>query len=261
MHHYTTRNAALGSILSLGQLRISPLAWTNDPRESQRWFYNLSDVPETNLDFDAINLMLKQVDDRIRGTTKLVCMTRSDPEKMARDGADHKFARGWSHSRMWDQYAQGHSGLCLIFDRNKLSGQVRKSLDAGMLWEQPVYYSDTPHGDVSAQELDYPEIERVGVETFVEEHIKRHWETLFFMKTRDWESECEYRWVYRDSSPAPVFVSIEESLAGIVVGASFPEVDRPLLKHYSDRFGITNSVARCHWHNGAPLVMPMFPRT
>lgn len=259
LHHYTTRDAALGNILPLGQLRLSPLAWTNDPRESQPWLYGMSGPPEDDPDFDFLEVM-QTIDRRIRSTTKVACLTRSDPETMARDGADYMFARGWSHSRMWDQYAGGHRGVCLIFDREKLSKQMHETLNAGVLWEEPVEYENVPIAAAYAQEFKYAEIERLGVEVFAEEHVAQHWRAFFFMKTRDWASEWEYRWVYRDSHPGPVFVSIREALAGIVIGASFPEVDVPLLRHYSDDLGISKSVARCMWRNGYPIAGPMFPR-
>ncbi len=31
LYHYTSRQAALGSILPQGQLRLGSLSWTNDP--------------------------------------------------------------------------------------------------------------------------------------------------------------------------------------------------------------------------------------
>jgi hypothetical protein len=254
LYHYTTRDAALGNILPLRQLRLSPLAWTNDPRGSQPWLYGFSGpFGDAGAGADDIMDLTQAIDDRIRSTTKVACLTRSDPELMAEDGADYNFARGWSHSRMWDRYAEGHRGVCLVFDREKLSRQMGTTLTSGVLWEKPVEYENVPQADAYAQNLSYPEIESLSVEAVAEQHVAQHWQALFFFKSRDWESEWEYQWVYRNGQPGPAFVAIEDALAGVMVGANFPEVDIPLLRHFSDALDF--STARCWWRNGFPVAM------
>src|SRR5437588_6648833 len=37
VYHYTTRDAAIGSILPTGQIRLSLFEWMSDPRESKKW--------------------------------------------------------------------------------------------------------------------------------------------------------------------------------------------------------------------------------
>src|SRR6266516_5387666 len=39
LYHYTTRQAALGSILPTGELRVGLFRYMNDPRESKDWLF------------------------------------------------------------------------------------------------------------------------------------------------------------------------------------------------------------------------------
>jgi Protein of unknown function (DUF2971) len=158
VYHYTTRQAALGSILPQRQLRLGPLAWTNDPRESQQWLVGLRGGPallseELNQEFFSI---VRDADRLIRATTKVACLTRDDPDGM-RSPHDEQFARGWAHSRMWAQYAGGHSGVCMMFDRARLERAMEPLREDSKLWSGPVLYANRPHIELGAAELDYEE--------------------------------------------------------------------------------------------------------
>jgi hypothetical protein len=78
LYHYTTRAAALGSILPQAQLRLGPLTWTNDPRESQ---YGLVELG-TDAGDDVLEL-LKAAGRAINGPAKVACFTRDDADAMA----------------------------------------------------------------------------------------------------------------------------------------------------------------------------------
>jgi len=248
LYHYTTRASALGNILPLSQLRLSPLSWTNDPREFQPWLFDFIGQPPIG-EGSSLSDDLQVIDDRIRITTKVACLTRNDPELRAYDWEDH--ARGWAHSRMWDQYAEGHRGVCLVFDHEMLAEKMQAALTDGVLWDNPVHYQNNVLiGAHLAHEISYPDIERLGVDELAELHVEKYWQYLFFLKARDWESEWEYRWVYRDGQPGPAFIDTDNALKGVMIGSRFPESDLPLLQHFGDNLGL--ALARCSWRNGYP---------
>lgn len=257
VYHYTTREAALGAILAQGQLRLGLLTWTNDPRESQQWLVDLTKSAPGPFPMDEFFPTIRKADRLIKATTKVACFSRDDPEGMARPPNEH-FARGWAHSRMWSQYAGGHSGVCLIFARAALSEAMAGLEEHGTLWSGPVLYRNRPHLELDASNLSYDAIAERGLEGVVEDHVHRHWEGLFFVKNQDWASEWEYRWVLRSPELRPAFVDVAGTLAGIVVGHSFPATDAAILRHYAEEFGIVETLGRCNWKNGFPSVLPGF---
>jgi hypothetical protein len=247
LYHYTTRPAALGSILPQAQLRLGPLAWTNDPRESQ---HGLVSVGPGMGDGDLAEL-LREADRLIKGNAKVACFTRDDPDA----AADDNFARGWAHSRMWAQYAGAHSGLCLIFDRAILARSLAGLAETGALWDGPVVYANRPYLALDAARLSSDAIRERGLSQVVEEHVRRHWHGLFFIKNEDWATEREYRWVLRGGDSGPAFCSMAGALAGIVLGPAFPSGDAPVLDEYVGRFGVRDAVGRCVWQNGYPSLV------
>lgn len=256
LYHYTTRQAALASILPQAQLRLGPLTWTNDPRESQHWLVTLSSgAPEAGDDAEERVAILREADRLIKATTKLVCFTRDDQERLHR-GPGEPFARGWAHSRMWAQYADRHAGVCLVFERDALARAVEELRGQGTLWDGPVIYANRPYLEPDAATLSEEAIRGRGLRAVVDEHVHRHWDALFFVKNEDWATEWEYRWVLRGRDSRPVFFSVAKSLAGIVVGPGFPLADARLLEDYAEDFGVSDAVGRCLWSNGFPTIVP-----
>ena len=80
-----------------------------------------------------------------------------------------------------------------------------------------VSYADAATDEIEAFTLSSSEVERLGVCEAVEEHIHVWHPVLFFRKSREWENEREYRWLLRSPEPAPEFVSIRDSLRGLVL--------------------------------------------
>ncbi len=78
---------------------------------------SLSDGGES-LETEEFFKIIGDADKLIRGTTTLACLTRDDPEGL-QVPPNEAFARGYAHSRMWAQYADGHGGVCLIFERER----------------------------------------------------------------------------------------------------------------------------------------------
>jgi hypothetical protein len=249
LYHYTTRPAALGSILPQAQLRLGPLTWTNDPRESQ---HGLVTLGAGGGDGDVVEL-LREADRLIKGTAKVACFSSDDADAAARP--DDAFARGWAHSRMWAQYAAAHSGMCLVFDRAILGRALQALGRGGDLWGGPIVYANRPYLPLDAATLSSEAIRDRGLGGVVEEHVRRHWHALFFVKNEDWATEREYRWVLRGGDSGPAFCSVSEALVGIVVGPAFPDGDARVLDEYAERFGVRDAVVRCVWRNGYPSVV------
>jgi hypothetical protein len=253
LHHYTTDRALLGEILPHRALRFSPLAWTNDPRENREWLVSLAIDPAVTLRQGEFIDIVRQAAERIRATTKVLCLTRDDP-----DFRYMHTGKGYGHSPMWAHYAGAHRGVCLIFDWPALADTLSAQLGGrGSWWSGEVEYDDMSFAAGRASELRYSDIQSSGLGAVVDAHIDQHIQGLFFTKVRDWSHEWEYRWILRDGSLAPAFVDVTGALVGIVLGERFPDPSIPLLRELVEPFDHDIQLARCVWRNGLPTVVPL----
>ncbi len=250
LYHYTTASAALGAILPSRQMRFNLASRMNDPRESKAWRFGMRGGDGANL--VAIN---KEATDLIQRTSKLLCLTRDDPKRALGDEPEAVFGRGFGHSAMWAHYAGGYSGVCLVFDRERLRSQIEREFAGRPLYAGDVTYADYAHEEIHAFTLDGDRIEADGLEATVTDHFEEWHPTLFFRKNFDWADEFELRWLLREPDPAPEFVPIGDSLSAVVVGESFPSSERDSLKYLAERVG-GPTLATCQWNNGYPDVLP-----
>jgi hypothetical protein len=123
LYHYTTSEAALGSILPTGQIRLGLIAATNDPREAKEWFFSLRS-PTDSPSLDEFFEIVKGATLHANESAKVLCLTMDAMRPAPRE----IFGRGWAHSRMWAQYGGGHSGVCLIFDWRLLEKRLSETL-------------------------------------------------------------------------------------------------------------------------------------
>jgi hypothetical protein len=252
LYHYTTREAALGSILPAAELRVGLFRYMNDPREAKGWSFTIEGGPSLSpADVLALN---QEATALAKSTSKVLSFTRDDPTSAGEGFGE--FGRGYAHSALWAHYAGEHSGVCLVFDADALRQPIEQTLGPkGRLYAGCVTYADAATEEIEAFTLSYSEVERLGVPGAVEEHIRRWHPILFFRKSLEWLNEREYRWLLRSPEPAPEFVSIRDSLRGLVLGHDFPRGDLDSVDHLAQSFpGL--SIRWCKWDNGIPKIIP-----
>lgn len=62
--------------------------------------------------------------------------------------------------------------------------------------------------------LDVEQIYEFGLDAVVSRYVERYHRELFFEKHSDWASEAEYRWVFVNPEPSPVYVDVSTALTG-----------------------------------------------
>jgi hypothetical protein len=85
--------------------------------------------------------------------TKILSLTVDRPRD---PGVSEAHAWGYARPRMWEQYAENHVGVCLVFDRDHIHQQALGHLQAinDTAWGE-VIYSDLPLvGYPNARTLD-----------------------------------------------------------------------------------------------------------
>ena len=251
LYHYTIADTAISRIFSSMKLRFSSLSETNDPREYRKWNYTIrqGNMTHINYPFDPGGLPLPQkVTDETIDTSKigwkLLCLTRDDP-KYALTNYTTWWGRGLAHPRMWAQYAQDHTGLCIVIDKNKICAEFNK-FQSEQKYCDKVDYDDHPSKDSLAYTIDVEDGE--SLLSAVQKHfVKRHRE-IFFLKNNDWKSEYEFRFVLHEQTTEEMYIDISGSLSGIVLGDLFSNRYMNEIEKLIGEFDIPTK--RIKWRNG-----------
>lgn len=260
--HYTTSETFLMYILPTMKIRMSSFARVNDPRESRSWLCGLrcsEDMTESEQDVHALSARFT---DYMKKTAKLLCLTHDDETAADPSRPAHLYGRCYAHPSMWDRYANRHSGVCLMFDHDRLRGAVARASDGrgNTIYYEPVLYVDQPSNEVGAFTLDISEIRARGEEEVFRAHQEKFHTVLYFQKSTDWSPECEYRWVVLDSDESDLFVDISECLSGVVFGEAFPvSAIKMVAKILDGREGVEDrpvELSQLQYRNGHPIVMP-----
>ncbi len=84
--------------------------------------------------------------------------------------------------------------------------------------------------------------------------VDTHYKKYFFTKAEDWSGENEWRCLFRGNDAKQEFISIKDSICGIVVGANFPKVYEPSISPFGKKFSVP--ISKIHWLNGKPSILP-----
>jgi hypothetical protein len=224
-YHYTTANAAFAHILPTRKLRLSSLVEMRDPVENKDWVQVLLPPPSWSAsDMQEFEVVVHQV----IYETKILSFTVDLPEA----GRRPEHARGYARPRMWEQYAENHQGVCLVFDLTSLRARIET--EAARFQRAifgPVSYSDVPlESHENARSLDAKDLVVTGGGDYkrgLAVHIEEHAQELFFRKLTDWSTESEYRSVVAVRGASEVAVDFGESLRAVVLGEHFPSWQIP----------------------------------
>lgn len=245
--HYTNPRSFDG-ILSEHKLRLSPYEKMRDPLENHRWRFTFfggsgsTDDASIVREAKAQDVFEEMANHRVKKSCYLLSLT-VDAEPSP--GSEHElFHRGWARARLWEQYAERHRGMCLVFDRDRLTRCFAESAlilsGSADLYHRPVIYSDSG--------LRKPVIDKDALEAkpgYFDQYIATHNEALFFRKTLDWETEHEYRFVVdsraADPPRRPPSIDFGDALTHVIAGRCLTPDEHPAV------------AARCRETNVDPL--------
>jgi len=251
VYHYTSKETLLEHILPSGKIRLNTFENLNDPKESKEWKFGVS--AEDNFTWEKFDEIQVETTKKMQAVSKILSMVR-DSSQASIDTIDVVYYRGFARPRMWAQYAENHSGVCLVFNRQLLEEAITEELSSeGTIYYGNVEYNNYNH-QTSAYHLHNKDILKTSLEFVIESKIKEYYKIYYFTKSEDWSSENEWRCVLRGKDKEVKYVSIEKALNGIIVGADFNDTYLPSIKPFAKKYAI--SLERIHWKNGEPLLLP-----
>lgn len=221
LYHYTSFETAIKYILPSGTLKMGEYGRVNDPKEAKLNpnTYNFGQLPsdkeERNIFVIERDEVCKKITDYFFHQIKIVCFSVDDLryEKTL----FHYFARGCIKPRMWAQYGDNNKGVCLIFDRNILEKQIEQQFQNEIkIYSGNVKYQSCQLNnenwelqnqiDSNCNNFSLTDFKN-NFEDAIEKQVDNFWETYFFHKYEDWNSENEFRFVIHSQKAGDFFLN------------------------------------------------------
>ena len=245
IYHYTNYNVAIENILSSNTLLFNKVRKMNDPLEFENFIHAASWNNEIPGEERTKLLNIGRESNNIVKNKIKICCFCVDTDISEHIDYIHCINKGYSRSRMWSQYANGHRGICLIFNRVKLLEIIKGKYEN--IFSEEIKYRNNLFNIFNFQDIEY-EIAR-NMDAW--EWVKRHKHEYLFYKVDDYKSEQEYRIaVYSDNDDDNILIDFEDSLEGVILGVRFPDVYKVNIKNVMEAQNIP--VFQIDWFYGKP---------
>ncbi|HKZ38828.1 MAG TPA: DUF2971 domain-containing protein [Chryseolinea sp.] len=240
------------------KLRIGSIGETNDPRETKEWGFSILNPPDVvPINFLALMSDVQVEMNQIRlKEWSVVCLTQDNPDLILSDENSPDFSYelwGYSHPRMWAHYALNHTGVCLVFDGDSLHQSIINAVSmSARVFCGPVVYGSEHNvnkKDPSAYQVDWNSLS-INLQAGLRKHILDHYRQFFLHKAKDWNTECEFRWLVH-ANESPFFADILYSLREVIVGMDFHNSYLPNLINLCNCRNI--KISRMNWQNRTPF--------
>ena len=229
LYHYTSADTAITGILKFRTLRLNPYTKTNDPKESKDWLFDIGSNEGRDLSAYNRSELSAKLSHELKNKTHVTCFS-TDEDSLTGNQALDINKRGFCKPTMWEHYGRRHTGVCLVFNRERLIEQVKTQIaERYPVYCGPVSYADHVighHPDHQEFTVNVDVLERVGVDEYMRMHLAEFHQNLFFEKMTDWKAECEWRLLAFTDSDKPVDINFEKSLAGLVFGCDVTPENR-----------------------------------
>ena len=187
LYHYTTIGAAK-LILRDMKLKLSDPTHFNDPSDCSLAELSLEDYRGYHKVETSWN------------SIRIACFTTNWKE-------GNVWHYGYNHPRMWAQYANNNTGVCIVIDKSALKKENQHIFKSHRHSIRKVRYSNAPER--------YSNIYKLNPSNFYDK-AELYSDELFFCKNLDWKDERETRLI---GFEFPDYLSIKDSIAFIVLGA------------------------------------------
>ena len=261
LFHYTKASTALERILLEQKIKISQFEGTNDPREFKYLYINSFTGRLLNKSVDAFENKVRPILEKAKlKEWKVLCFSQHHPDLVSGklSEVDNPHLLGSCLSSMWAHYAstidKSHDGICLRFNRSRLESQIK-----GIFYDEnrfvihngPVQYNNRMLYDLPPFNLDQLlELDEAGIVDAARKFFAENHKTIFFLKSEDWASENEYRWIVHSEKDDAEYVPIDGVLEDVYVGENFSRAYYPSVEVLCNKIGVEPKII--YWENGIP---------
>lgn len=237
IYHFTDVDKAI-KILHGNSLKFSKISKTNDTLESKPKICTTTASNTNNIikHFRELNKLYIQ----------LLCFTKDEELDTSNTTPVGKLfytdysGRGFALPRMWAQYAKNNTGICFVFDKNKLKQLIYDEVGIGLIHDQSIrYINKFDKYDIDQDKLNKL-LDQVSLydskfqkDLFSIAFLKKNIEFTeynYFTKLSDWSGESEYRFLAFGADDFYV-KNIHSTIIGIVIGENIEPAYESILKN------------------------------
>lgn len=120
---------------------------------------------------------------------------------------DNSSHRGFKIDPLWGHYAQGGNGVCLVFDKDKLSQRVVEQFGKKATIAK-IRYSSKHSNAVFA---------KGDSQRTVDKHIRKNLKRIFFTKSQDWKYEQELRILIKEDGKNEQYLYLDDALIATIL--------------------------------------------
>ncbi len=248
--HYTSAATAFEHIVPANKLRMSPYHLMRDPAENKDLlpataFFRRPDVDHEKAWYEALGL-IKQERDRMRLLSTTHDVTDYSESR-------ETFGCCWARPRVWEQYADAHRGVCLVFSREAFTNALTRDLGANVEFGE-VEYTPVGIADSAANHIIDDRLFKTATrEQAVLDYLSKERRDLFFLKSDDWATEYEFRVLLTSTDDEYAFADYGESLQAVVLGEQFPDWQIAGAKKICTNASV--ELRKMIWFKGRPMTV------
>ncbi len=264
LFHYTSAETAIKHILFEKQLKLNPLNKMSDPYENKNFDFDFN----YSMNPIEVDKKDKQIQIAIKKHCKIVSFCSNEkplihhisytpkPNKTDQriESQKYKFnVLGSYHSRMWDQYADRHRGVCIVFSKKKLNEAIRQQYSSDQIFKDHVGYALHYLYIQNEMKRDCNKLLEFIHNELIMNFLENKKSILFFTKNIDYINEAEYRFaVYDASDDKSIYIDVSNCIIGVLTGEKCHDSFGSYISDLCNRLGIfCNPI---EWKNGKPEV-------
>ncbi|MBN1499883.1 MAG: DUF2971 domain-containing protein [Spirochaetes bacterium] len=213
LFHYTDADTFINKILKNRNFLFNAYKNVRDPFEYKKKSYILDSNRDPSPSCISLN---KKITDFINNEIRTACFCLNYRHIKNNDIA---MSRGFSKSRMWAACASQHSGVCLVFDKNRLIENVLQFSSPDTFCAKKVRYTNDIY--LSHLKFDISAVFTSSEENISDAEIFKNYKKYFFIKDSDYEDADEFRIIFHDNSEKSVLLPYKDCLKAVIIGDNF----------------------------------------
>ena len=247
LFHYTSSEVLLSHILQDYELRFSPMNNSHDPVE----YYSITHIGATDVGYSRERSLdntfrFRELSNSIQKNIKCCSFCIDKPFSKNKTSLLNK---GWARPRMWAQYANAQTGVCIIFDKEKILHNIMKCYSKDKVFEGEIIYDNQLKELFKAK--NYVDNELSNEWTFLQ-RIKEHEKGYLFNKLEDFVDEQEFRVAIYEEKDVFSYISIHDCIKGVIMGDKFLENNTLAVEYHSKRNSF--ELFEMRWYLGKPKI-------
>lgn len=248
LYHFTSTDTLIKYILKDNRLMFNNLCKMNDPKESNSWPFKIYDESDIE-SYSKVNIKLfEDIDYFIKTHWLIACF--KEEFGIIGDSDINEYSRAYFDMRMWSQYGNSHTGVCIVFDYEKLVNSFSNVTDIEIFEGSANYVQDYINGIDDPFALSFHQISQIGLDETLNRQTEKYYKEFFFTKSLSWSGEQEYRIALQSKYKKEYYLhDFKDAISCIILGNKTSIEDQEaIFSTYGNKYPLYRILSN-NWHN------------